>query len=376
MKKEAAITMKRRFLGISEVLTGALTFAIAVFAAAFLFLPLSHAANETHLDKTKLPRGCSSCHKGHGARATAMLGLHKDELCFKCHGPVKDGAPGQAKTDIYSVILKKSNHRVLQTSKYHVAGEILPERSPSTPRHVSCYDCHSVHFSTRGQTFKGVRGYSGTGGKLKRAEKEYEVCYLCHSESTNLPHDASNIAREFDPGNKSFHPVQAVGKNRGVPSLRRSAFLNRTMDCSDCHGNDDRYGPKGPHGSNYARLLKANYTMESGPESPFAYALCYECHNRNSILNDESFQAHKRHVLYGNISCFACHDAHGSRDRDNLINFDTRVSFPNSHGRFAYMKVAPGKPRCFLKCHVRGLTYDHRIKDAQYCVNNNCPPEW
>ncbi len=353
-----------------------LLLAIAAFAAVcFIWVPLSYGSNETHLDKAKLPKGCGSCHKGHGSRATAMLTAPKDELCFGCHGSAKTGAPGEAKTDIYSVILKRSHHPVSLTSQYHVRGETLPERSPSTPRHASCRDCHNIHSSTKDETFKGVRGYSGSGGKMKSAQKEYEVCYLCHSDSANLPSTASNIARKFDPSNASFHPVQAAGKNRVVPSLKGTSSGGK-IACSDCHGNDDRYGPKGPHGSNYPKLLKANYTLGAGAESPFAYALCYECHNRGSILNDESFRAHKRHVVYGNVSCFACHDAHGSRDRDNLINFDLMAAFPNSQGQFTYMKIAPGKPRCYLNCHVRGLIFDHNMKGAQYCVNKNCPPEW
>ncbi len=353
-----------------------LLLAIAAFAAAcFIWVPLSYGSNETHLDKAKLPKGCGSCHKGHGNRATAMLAAPKDELCFGCHGSAKTGTPGEARTDISSVILKRSNHPVSLTSKYHVRGETLPEKSASTPRHVSCYDCHDVHFTKKGETFRGVRGYSGGGGKMKSAQKEYEVSYLCHSDSADLPSSAINVARKFDPGNASFHPVQAAGKNRSVPSLK-GASSSSIIACSDCHGNDDRYGPKGPHGSNYAGLLKANYSKETGTESPGAYALCYGCHNRGSILNDESFRAHKRHVVYGSVSCAACHDAHGSRDRDNLINIDTKTAFSNSQGQFNYMKIMPGKPRCFLNCHMRGLTYDHKMKGAQYCVNNNCPPEW
>jgi predicted CXXCH cytochrome family protein len=350
---------------------------IVVFAAVlFLSLPLSHAAKGTHLDKTKLPRGCGSCHRGHGKSGTAMLVASKEEMCFTCHGPAKGDTPGQAKTDIYDVLLKKSNHPILQTSKYHVEGETLPEKTGSVPRHVSCYDCHNAHSSEQGQTLMGVRGYSGRGGQLKEAQKEYEVCYLCHSDSANLPLGSYNIAEKFDPGNASYHPVEAAGRNRRIPSLKGAASWNSMVDCSDCHGNDDKFGPKGPHGSNYDNLLKANYTTQPGPESPFAYALCYECHDRNSILNDESFSAHKRHVVYGDVSCFACHDSHGSRDRDNLINFDVTEAFANSQGQFTYVKVMPGKPRCFLSCHVRGLTYDHKITEGQYCVNDDCSSGW
>lgn len=337
---------------------------------------LTYAANESHLDKNKLPQSCSSCHKGHGKRATVMLERTKDELCFKCHGPVKKGEKGEAKTDIYTVMLKKSNHPMTRTSQYHVIGETLPEISASTPRHVACDDCHNIHLLTKDKTFRGVRGYSGKRVKLKEAQSEHEVCYLCHSDSTNLPSKAGNIASKFDQSNGSFHPVESMGKNRSVPSLKSPLSTSSVIVCSDCHGNDDKFGPKGPHGSNYPNLLKANYTMGSGPESLFAYALCYECHDRNNILNDSSFKSHKKHIVNGNTSCFACHDSHGARNYDNLINFDKNIVLPNSIGQLIYTKFGPGKPRCFLSCHTGALQYDHKVKGTDYCINTTCPPGW
>ncbi len=353
---------------------------IFLLIASFFFIitiNLSYALNETHLDKSKLPQGCTSCHKSHGKRATVMLELPKDALCFKCHGTNKRGIQGEAQSDIYSVILKRSNHPVTQTTQYHITGETLPERSSSKIRHASCYDCHNPHLLTSGKPLKGTRGYSGRGMKISKAENEYEVCYNCHSDSANLPSDASNIAGKFESGNASFHPVETPGKNRTVPSLKNVMSATSTITCSDCHGNDDKWGPKGPHGSNYDFILADNYIIESGPESPYAYELCYGCHRRASILNDDSFKAHKRHVVFGDVSCYACHDAHGSRDYDNLINFDPRIVTQNTLNELNYLKFIPGKPRCFLTCHVNSKTYEHKLTGDQYCINNtNCIPGW
>jgi predicted CXXCH cytochrome family protein len=350
--------------------------AFVIFLPLVLALTFAFAANESHLDKGKLPQGCSSCHKGHGKRGTVMLDSEKGDLCFKCHGPAKQGVKGAAKTDIATVMLKRSVHPVAQTSRYHVAGEILPELSPATPRHVSCYDCHNMHRSTKEKAFTGVRGYSGRGIRMKRTDNEYNLCYLCHADSVNLPSKASNIAQKFDRTNASFHPVEASGKGRFVPSLRTPYSSVSTITCSDCHGNDDKFGPKGPHGSNYPNLLKANYTLESGPESPFAYELCYNCHTRTSILNDESFKSHKRHILYANIPCYSCHGAHGTRSYESLINFDKNTVLPNSTGQLLYTKSGPGKPRCLLSCHVGAKNYEHKVDAAKYCINDVCPPAW
>ncbi len=356
----------------SSLLLSLALMSLAFFAAS----AVTYAANETHLDKAKLPRGCASCHKGHGKRATVMLESAKDELCFKCHGTARQGTTGESKTDISTVMIKKSAHPITQTAQYHVIGEILPEMSPGTPRHVSCDDCHNVHLSTKDKSFKGVHGYSGKGVKIKRTENEHEVCYLCHSDSANLPSKSSNIAQKFDRNNASFHPVEGTGKSKSVPSLKSPLSTSSTIACSDCHGNDDKFGPKGPHGSNYQYLLKANYSMDSGPESPSAYELCYDCHTRSSILNDDSFKSHKRHLVYASVSCFGCHDAHGTKNYDNLMNFDKNKVLPNSMGQLLYTKSAPGKPRCLLSCHIGASNYDHKINAGKYCINTSCPPGW
>ncbi len=346
------------------------------FLVSLTCLTVAFAFNETHLDKTKLPKGCISCHKGHGKRATMMLSEPKDGLCFKCHGSVKQGELGEARTDIYSALIKRSNHPVLQTSQYHVPGERLPERSSSAPRHVACVDCHDPHLTTKDRPLNVARGYAGKQLRPKEVRKEYMVCYLCHSDSANLPPNEHNVAQDFTTSNASFHPIEAPGRNSRVPSLSAPLTPGSTITCSDCHGNDDNYGPKGPHGSNYDHLLKANYTMQSGPESISAYELCYMCHNRNSILNDQSFKSHKRHILYATASCFACHASHGSKVYGNLINFDANIVFPNSLGQLNFVQLLPGKPRCFLSCHVGATQYEHSMKGSQYYVNRTPLPGW
>jgi len=348
---------------------GAVSMVMVIFAVSYAF-------NGSHLDPNKVPEGCNACHKGHGKRATAMLESSKGELCFKCHGSIKNKKKGEAKTDIYSVMRKKSNHPVFDTAQYHLSGEQLPEKSAATPRHVACYDCHNPHKTTITKTFDGVRGYAGRDKTMKEAQKEYQVCYRCHADSANLPAASRNVANEFDPANASFHPIEAVGKNRSVPSLKKSLSVSHTINCSDCHGNDDQYGPKGPHGSNFDFLLKDNYNRDPGIESAFSYELCYQCHERSSILADESFRSHKRHVNYGNASCYSCHTSHGSRTYENLISFDKKIVFPNSAGQLSYLKLLPGKPRCYLKCHVNGRDFDHKTTDAKYCINTYCVPGW
>ncbi len=338
------------------------------------------SAAPTHLDKTKIPGGCGACHKGHGKSATPMLNERKDMFCFTCHGGMtgKKGKGHEGAIDVYSDFVEVSKHPVIETSKYHFRGETLPEDKPYTPRHVSCFDCHNVHYAEKGNPLKGVSGYRRRGEKVKSIVKsnEYTLCYKCHSVSANLPPDSRDISRDFDPDNRSFHPVETIGKGRNVPSLKGTYRTSSMLACSECHGSDDEFGARGPHGSRFSPILRFNYSTSNGPESGYAYELCYECHDRNSILNDDSFAAHKQHIVYGNNSCSGCHNAHGSRNHSALIEFDKNAVSPNTLGQLNYVSFIPGKPRCSLVCHVMGIDYQHVIKDGKYCVNANCPPGW
>ncbi|MDA8084241.1 MAG: cytochrome c3 family protein [Nitrospiraceae bacterium] len=338
----------RRSRSLLALLPGLLLCVSTAFAAG------SHAS---HLDRTKNPVGCAACHKGHGQRGTAMLRTSKEGFCFNCHSFGGSGERIQAKTDMMTVFSKKSRHPVVETSIYHVAGEELPERSPSAMRHVACEDCHNIHDITPEKKWGDVKGYGAGMRRVDDVQNEYELCYKCHSDSANLPPNEKNKRLEFDMNNPSYHPVEGPGKNYRVPSLKGRLNTASTITCSDCHGNDDPYGPKGPHASNYDFMLKDRYIKTEGAESPASYALCYSCHDRSSILNNESFALHKEHIIYQRTPCSACHTPHGTNRNANLIEFDTQ--FVGFTQLASYAPAQDGRPLCFLKCHIGGKDYTH-----------------
>ena len=326
----------------------------------------------SHGDKDLLPRTCQACHPG-----MSFFNNGEETSCLKCHG--SDGErsrmssgkylrPGGVATlkDIAAELRKPYRHPVFDVRGAHRFGEILPEELINATRHSECVDCHDPHATVQGRPFAGMQGRR-VGNLITEIINEYELCFKCHATSANLPQSSTNKAEEFRTTNPSFHPVLAEGKQAFVVSLKEpyAARKQRPNDitmisCSDCHGSDDKNGPEGPHGSRFRGLLKYNYQMEDGrSESDYAYSLCYQCHDRTSILNNESFAFHSLHIQ-GNrssgqagTSCMTCHDAHGSSSSPYLIRFNEIVVRPNAEYKLQYEQigVSARHGKCSLNCH-------------------------
>jgi len=325
--------------------------------------------------------GCANCHTPHTAGdGRYLLNFSNEEgNCLSCHNG------NVARTDVRAEFDKVSHHPVEMTAGIHDAGEDV-FISPSD-RHVECVDCHDPHSTRKAEDGKGfafitdTRGIDINGAAKTNVAAEFEMCFRCHGDGpgrrampTPRVHDQNNVRLQFDDGNPSFHPVVAPGNNPDVPSLIAPLIENSTIDCSDCHSSDadsrlGGQGPDGPHGSVFPSLLNRNYqTQDRTPESPTAYALCYACHDRNSILADESFGEHRLHVGDNSTPCSACHDPHGisftqgdSDSNSHLINFDSSIVFPNAGDELRFEDRGSRTGACFLACHNNnhdGLSYE------------------
>ena len=319
--------------------------------------------------QTVANNACANCHRSHGAGRPARLQTFplEEDNCLHCHNG------NVAATDIRADIRKFSAHSPLFTVGVHD-----PVEDPrSMPRHAECSDCHDPHEARAGRArppnvpgpLVGVSGIDSTGSPVARIRFGHELCYKCHSDDHGTTTSVSrvikqaNIRLEFQPQNPSFHPIETTGRNPDVPSLLPPWTTASRMACTDCHQSDSSpdfggSGAAGAHGSIYRPLLGANYETRDGlPETSHAYALCYRCHSRSSILNGDSFKYHREHVVDGKASCAACHDAHGisasqgsQLNNSHLINFDARIVGPND-GRIEFVDLGSRRGSCTLTCH-------------------------
>lgn len=319
-----------------------------------------------HLDKNNMRDGCASCHLGFDF--TDGGGAYK---CVTCHGPsntIRSGLVSQniQLKDVTKDFSKNYRHPVFDKKVIHSTREVMPETEPSAPRHSVCADCHSPHFVSVASPYAGLRGKK-VGNLNAQITKEYELCYICHSDSANLPLRSTNKRIEFSTMNPSFHPVEGEGKNLAVVSLIRPYKEKKTspndisvLKCGDCHGSDDPNSARGPHGSKYQGLLVDNYfTGDSIDESSFSYGLCYRCHKRTSILGNESFPSHSRHITGersikgGGTSCHTCHSSHGSVENRYLIRFNRDYVSESSSGKLKFVEKGTYAfhGECWLTCH-------------------------
>jgi len=319
--------------------------------------------------KTVAANACENCHAPHaaGSKERLLIQDREEKTCFTCH----NGTVGSK--NISAEFNKISVHPVMQTSSLHDGAE----DPVNAPRHVACSDCHDSHASTTKRAsvpnapgaIAGVLGVNTAGTPVKSVAREYELCFRCHADSVargrtliNRQSPNTNTRLEFNPANQSFHPVVSAGKNPNVPSLIAPWTPSSLIYCTDCHNNDQGpraggTGPDGPHGSAYPPLLERQLVLtDFGTETSASYALCYKCHSRESILSDQSFKFHRKHIVDDKTSCTTCHDSHGVADNSRLINFNRNYVTPSSNGRLEFVPNGAYRGSCSLTCHGK----DHR----------------
>lgn len=314
---------------------------------------LAAAGGNPHLDRGLLPRGCASCHEGHGAPRSPMLGSPQKDVCFRCHGSeadleraVAEGtlAPGTRPALLSALFTLPSRHPVSSTAfRRSLDGEVV------------CTSCHSPHRAT--PAGRGSSAIAGTRypSPATAALLEFELCEACHGGLGATTTSLLDVSRLFAPTNVSYHPVEAPAAGRS-PSATKE-WSGKFVNCTDCHGSDNPSGTRGPHGSRTRKLLSRSYaTLDGTGESEEAFALCYGCHDRESVLGRSAFPGHRGHIVDLKTACATCHSAHGSVGNRALIRFGEDATFgsvaPSAKGgRLAFVSTGPGSGSCYLSCH-------------------------
>lgn len=317
---------------------------LAAVALAALLPGVAGAQTNGHFRAGNLTRPCMACHKGHGVSGSPVLATAGDELCLPCHSM---GARNQQVKATLGINPSANPQDIDSEAK-----------KAYSHRQARCLDCHSAHMAV--ETASPNAAALGAGllkGSTKRGfANEAELCLSCHGSRGPRGADVHDLAARLDPTNPSFHPVLATGRAASVPSLLPPYTETSFVNCTDCHGTDSKTGPKGPHGSQHASLLRRPYTKQDNqPEGPANYGLCYECHDRDVVLNKDAFPLHRKHVVEKQTACRVCHDPHGATGSRALILFNEPGVLagvaPSASGKVAFVSSGPGSGSCYLTCH-------------------------
>ncbi len=372
--------------------------------------------NVHHFTKTYEDRKCHDCH-------VPPEGL-QSKACVICH----DG--GYTKENIKGAVEKPYAHRVLADN----------------PR-VACMDCHNPSKVPIGESSGRSPGIgsgnttnlasdvlTGVWGvqpdpwpdnfqtpmvfkEVPEITHQYQLCLKCHSyyafgDTPPMdPFGYSNYrwsstsgssgdkdswgtlqgwdgrltdqAKEFNPNNRSYHPVVAPGKNDfkndRTGRSYASALINgmtpeSVIGCADCHSPQNfpsSAGPKGPHGSDIWPIAIGKFDHTTGVgsgdkdssrggesrSSTFNNHMCFKCHDKNvygggsDSSKDDGHRTgyskggdknlHYYHVEGKEAQCTTCHSAipHGWKNKALLIHGTGRNPSPapyNNHGGFQY----------------------------------------
>jgi len=358
--------------------------------------------------KSQVHKACATCHRSHnvprGGEKKLIKTASVDELCLPCHEP--------GKSAFMTELAPKLPAWTGGEGSGHLKGRFSSRRTESYSRVVTsdtgqrvqlaqdCAACHDSHGRERGKLRR--LGFDNRGQLMdRRPQSVAEVCFGCHAgqEAALLRSSTPDLGLLFSKGAMSSHRIGATAAGRPeLPSLRSGLHVGG-LDCTSCHDNPDPGGARGPHASPHVALLKASYGRERDMArlGERVNDLCLACHDRTSILANQSFAFHAQHLKGFTTSsaatgrmgpqqeaqaalgirtardlrsgrsggfiagrgeptaCATCHASHGSLRQAVLVEFDSSVVGPSSLGAPIFQRTGLGHGTCTLSCHG----YDH-----------------
>jgi predicted CXXCH cytochrome family protein len=421
--------------------------ASAMFVASLLIATEAVPAAGPHGPYSTVADECAACHRVHAGAGENVVNrvAPQSTLCLTCHDG--SGASTDVRSEYTDPTVPANNpatrdfysHDALVVTNHTLSK--MNEFGGVSNRHSECSDCHNAHSAggangtetptgwTTSARLSGVSGvavvngpantvpsYTFRDGDSSQVDREYQLCFKCHSSFTVLPSNSGfppsryvlDKAVEFNPNNASYHPVEAPGKNTSAamaaslagpsPYKQWNFTTASTIRCTSCHASSSRYSqptpptagaPLPPHTSRYRGILLQNYrdrVLKSSGEAYSAadFALCLMCHGEAPFASETStatnFPFHGKHVAniagvgsggtnidtpgagQGNAICAECHfrlhsssyaDGTQTIDGSRLVNFAPDVLPYNGTRSWS-------DGSCTLLCH--GKVHD----DLQY----------
>ncbi|MBZ0172719.1 MAG: hypothetical protein K8E66_10095 [Phycisphaerales bacterium] len=286
---------------------------------------------------------CLGCHGAHGAEHKGLLNRTGSALCFTCHEDTRELVTKSV------MVHEPAADNCLECHAPHAS---------DTPAHLLmeplalCESCHPEPAETaRHATVK------------HSAVLEGRACLNCHqphaSNHEGVLHAdpvASCLACHAEPLTTEHGVVV-----KGVPEIAvEGAVLHgpvRKELCTGCHEL---------HGSDHPVLLAANYTQKFYEPFKLAlYDLCFKCHAKEMVLNQEStavtnFRNGSQNLHFAHVNrekqgraCRSCHATHASASD---LHVPDSVPYGDWKLPLNFMRTESGGA-CNSGCH-RPATYD------------------
>lgn len=343
---------------------------------------------------------CLACHDPHGSDVRQMLrqGPQRD-LCLTCHADVTGGKPmvhGPLKEGTCTACHEP--HSSPNPNLLKVDGrELCLECHPTTRLELDVMNV--THAPVEGDCLVCHDPHATTGESLLNVDKQ-SLCLSCHDEIGELMRSShgQHAAVTTERGCLNCHVAHASDHTRllkeeaaalcldchdqplerteGGTIMDMKAFLQDHLvlhapvaqgNCVSCHMI---------HGGGLERLLTREYSTEMYNSMPDeTYALCFVCHDRQSVSLPEStavtqFRNGALNLHYVHVglrpksrSCHVCHDPHATNNEHDLR--DSVPFGPNWTIKIDWQSTENGGT-CAAGCH-RSYHYD-RVDPVQYPV--------
>lgn len=332
---------------------------------------------------------CTTCHDPHASQTAALLQAETvGEMCAECHeeitedlaflhGPVAAGACTgchNPHASEHATLLLAEGADLCLKCHQDIRTRMADKQYKHSPVEEGCTECHNPH---------------GAANNMMLNAAPPDLCIECHDTIEEIMEDAT-VQHDALTTGKS-----CTGCHQPHASDVQHILIDQPMDlCLSCHNkeldsgdgkilniakvlkeNPNHHGPIAdknctachkPHGGETFRMLIEAYPQEF--YASFAeerYALCFECHESDLVLDERTEEAtnfrngdRNLHFLHVNRqgkgrTCRACHNVHASK-QPSLIT--ETVPFGEWHLPVNYQKT-PSGGSCSPGCH-RTYRYD------------------